>query len=256
MIVVVEADASSHIVNATTNTAASAASHTGASRGRRRRLAYSLRMRPIILRPWAILLAAGGSRRFGRPKQLVRIRGETFLRHAATLALAACPERCVVVLGAHATRLAGELKELPVRIAVNRRWRAGLSTSLRTGLAALPASAPAALIMLADQVDVSPADLRRLLKHWRRQPRAIVASLAEGVRRPPAVLPRASFASLRRIRGDAGARGLLADPHRQVIEVGLASAAIDVDRPADLGRIRRRSAAREIASGLLDRRQR
>lgn len=192
----------------------------------------------MILRPWVILLAAGGSHRFGRPKQLARVEGQTLLRRAARLALAARPDGCVVVLGAHAARLTRELQGLPVRTVTNRRWKEGLSTSLRAGLAALPAAAPAALILLADQVALHPPDLLRLIRRWQREPRAIVTAHAQAARRPPAILPRACFARLRRLRGDTGAKGLMADPCLQVVELEMAAAAIDVDVPADLSRIR------------------
>jgi molybdenum cofactor cytidylyltransferase len=188
----------------------------------------------MILRPWVVLLAAGGSRRFGGPKLLARILRETLLHRAARVALCCRPAGCVVVLGAQAHRLERELKDLPVRIVVNRRWRAGLSSSLRAGIAALPTDARAALIMLADQAAIGPADLALLIAAWRRAPRAIVAARAGAVRGPPAILPRPTFRALQRLRGDAGARRLLADPGRRVIEVEIPGAARDVDRPADL----------------------
>ena len=198
----------------------------------------SLRMRAMILRPWVVVLAAGASRRFGSPKLLARIGGETLLNRAVRAALGARPAGCVVVLGARADELKRRLRAWPVRIVVNRRWRCGLSSSLRAGIAALPRQAPAALVLLADQVAVGPAELELLLAAWRRAPRAIAASLAGKVLGPPAVFPRRVFGDLRRLRGDAGARTLLADPRRVVTGLALPGAAHDVDRPADLRRLR------------------
>ncbi|HXV41415.1 MAG TPA: NTP transferase domain-containing protein, partial [Steroidobacteraceae bacterium] len=111
-------------------------------------------MRAMILRPWVIVLAAGGSRRFGGPKLLARIRGETLLQRAMRAALGARPAGCVVVLGARADMLKRRLHAWPVRMVVNRRWRSGLASSIRAGIAALPREAPAALLLLADQVRV------------------------------------------------------------------------------------------------------
>lgn len=188
----------------------------------------------MILRPWVVLLAAGGSRRFCGPKLLARIQHETLLRRAARAALGCRPAGCVVVLGAHAPRLRRELQGLPVEVVVNRRWRTGLSGSLRTGIGALPQGARAALVLLADQAAIGPAELELLIAAWRRSPRAIVAARAGEVRGPPAILPRATFGALRRLRGDTGAKRLLADPGRRVVEVEIPGAARDVDRPADL----------------------
>ena len=190
----------------------------------------------MILRPWVILLAAGGSRRFGAPKLLVRIEGESLIRRAARVALGCRPAGCVVVLGAQAAQLQRELRELPLQIVINRRWRTGLASSLRAGVAALPRSAPAALIQLADQAAIGPADLELLIAGWQRLPRAIVTARAGETRSPPVILPRHFFPEVRSLRGDSGARQLLRDPRRRVVEFEMPQAAWDIDRPEDLAR--------------------
>jgi molybdenum cofactor cytidylyltransferase len=193
-------------------------------------------MRAMIPRPWVILLAAGGSRRFGGTKLLARIHDETLLHRSARIALGCRPAGCIVVLGANGARLRRELRNLPVEVVVNRRWRAGLSGSLRAGIAALPVAASAALVLLADQAGVGPADLELLVAAWQRAPRAIVTAHAAGVRCPPAILPRQVFPDVRRLRGDTGAKKLLADPRRRLVEFELPGAALDIDRPEDLAR--------------------
>ncbi len=190
----------------------------------------------MILRPWVVLLAAGGSRRFGSPKLLARRHGETLLRHAARVALSCRSAGCTVVLGAHATRLAATVAGLPLTVVVHRGWRSGLAGSLRAGIASIPRTAPAALVLLADQVAIGPADLELLIAAWRTAPRSIVAARSSATLGPPAILPRSVFPELRRLRGDAGAKSLLADPSRRVIEIGIEAAAFDVDRPEDLDR--------------------
>lgn len=73
-----------------------------------------------------VLLAAGSSSRLGTPKQLLVVRGRTLLRHAAEEAVAAGCRPVVVVLGAYADRLAREIVDLPVMVAHNMAWRAGM----------------------------------------------------------------------------------------------------------------------------------
>lgn len=188
----------------------------------------------MILRPWVIVLAAGGSRRFGGPKLLARVGGESLLRRAVRAGLGCRPAGCVVVLGARAPELARELRGYPVRIAINRRWQNGLSGSIRAGIAALPREAAAALLLLADQPAIGPAELELLAAAWRRRPSAVVASRFDDTLGAPALFPRRWFAALRRLRGDKGARRLLVAHRRQVVGIELAAAGFDVDAPVDL----------------------
>jgi CTP:molybdopterin cytidylyltransferase MocA len=193
----------------------------------------------MIPRPWVVLLAAGASRRFGGPKQLARVGGESLLRHMARVALACGPAGCVVVLGARAPRLRRELAGLGVRAVVNPRWREGISRSLAAGVAALPADAQGALVLLADQAALGPADLEVLCACWRKSPRRMVAVRTGSTLGPPAILPRSVFPALRRLRGDHGARELLRDPRRCAIGIELPGAALDIDRPSDLAALSR-----------------
>jgi molybdenum cofactor cytidylyltransferase len=198
----------------------------------------------MIARPWVVLLAGGASRRFGGPKLLVRIGRDSLLRHMAECALASRPAGCVVVLGARATRLQRELDGLPVTVAVNRRWRSGLASSLGAGIDALPRHARAALVLLADQARIGPGDLQLLIAAWRTRPRSIVAAHARGVPMPPAILPRALFRDVRRLKGDRGARDWLRDPSHAVVAFEMPQAAEDLDVPEDLAALRRGRAPR------------
>ena len=187
-----------------------------------------------------MLLAAGGSRRFGSAKLLARFGGEALLRRAVRAALGCRPGGCVVVLGARAHSHARVLRGYPVRVAINTRWRSGIASSLKTGIHALPPEAPAALVVLADQIAVGPAELELVQAAWRRHPGRLVAARAGDVRLPPAVLPRRVFAEVRRLRGDRGAGDLLRDTSRDVIEIEMLTAALDIDHRADLQRFGRR----------------
>jgi molybdenum cofactor cytidylyltransferase len=186
---------------------------------------------------WIVILAAGGSRRFGRAKLLVRQGPITLLERSVRLGQAVAGPRCIVVLGARASRLAAALPFPTPVVVVNRRWREGMSTSLAAGLARLPRSARGALVLLADQYALTPQHLERLVARWRRNPGAIVAAQANGILGPPVLLPRSSFGAARRLRGDAGARSLLRSGHHAVRAVPLPLAAEDLDEPADLGRV-------------------
>ena len=86
----------------------------------------------------AVVLAAGGSTRLGRPKQLLTREGETLVHRAARLALASGASRVLVVVGAKADDVARAVSDLTVECVVNAQWRTGLAGSVRIAAEALP----------------------------------------------------------------------------------------------------------------------
>jgi molybdenum cofactor cytidylyltransferase len=187
-----------------------------------------------------VLLAAGGSSRLGRPKQLVRRGRRPLLTHAVLEAREALgPDALiVVVLGADALRLRALLRRTApdVGIALNARWQSGLASSLQKGIGALPIGTDAALVLLVDQPDVTAAALRRLLAAWRSRP--AVPAAARYARRVgvPAILPRRSWREVRALEGDVGARALLRG-RGSVTLVAMPEAAFDVDTLDDVKKL-------------------
>jgi molybdenum cofactor cytidylyltransferase len=192
-----------------------------------------------------VLLAAGGSSRLGRPKQLLVHEGKTLVRRAAEAALAAGCGPVVAVLGAQAHAVAAELAGLAVRTVHNEAWEAGLGSSLRVGLRALDAEAPAsaglavdaALVMLCDQLRVEAGHLRALVEAFTRSRAPIVASGYEETRGVPALFSRALFPELEALAPGQGARGVISRVPSRVVEVALAGGGEDVDTAADLARL-------------------
>ena len=182
----------------------------------------------------AIVLAAGASTRFGSPKQLVRLAGRPLLHTVVTRAAEITGNALIVVLGSQAAELAPLLKHSAGTIVVNHEWREGLASSIRAGVAHLPAACTGAMLVLADQAAVTADDLKRLAGSWRRQPQYIAAAMYAGTIGVPAIFPRASFRELSELRGDSGARALLRRNSDRLVRVAMESAAIDLDTPEDL----------------------
>jgi molybdenum cofactor cytidylyltransferase len=182
----------------------------------------------------AIVLAAGASTRFGSAKQLARVAGRPLLHTAVARATEVAGSAVVVVLGARAAELAPLLTHSPASVVINRDWREGMASSIRAGVARLPSTCTAVLLMVVDQAAVTAEDLKRLVGTWRRQPDYIVAARYGMTTGVPAIFPRSVFSDLALLRGDVGARGLLQRNRDRVVRVPMARAAIDIDTPEDL----------------------
>jgi molybdenum cofactor cytidylyltransferase len=183
---------------------------------------------------YAIVLAAGASTRFGSAKQLIRIAGRPLLQTVVARAAEAVGNAVIVVLGARADELAPLLKHSADSVVINRDWREGLASSIRTGVARLPAACAAVMLVLADQAAVTAEDLKRLAAAWRRQPQYSAAAHFGTTTGAPAIFPRSRFRDLAELRGDVGARTLLQRDPDRVVRVPMARAALDLDTPEDL----------------------
>ena len=181
------------------------------------------------------MLAAGGSRRLGYPKQLVRHRARSLLVHALVAARGALPHGPVIlVLGAEVLRMRLAVRRaMPhVTVVYNRHWRVGLASSLNAGLAAVPKPTRSILVTLVDQPNVDGRALLRLLQAWRRRPGVAAAAHYSGRPGVPAVLPRRYWRAIRALRGDAGARTLLRGG--SITLVDMPEAELDIDTRDDV----------------------
>ena len=185
-------------------------------------------------RLYAIVLAAGASTRFGSPKQLVRIGGRPLLHTMVSRTADVTGNALIVVLGSGAGELAPLLRHSPGSVVINRHWREGIASSIRLGVARLPATCTGVMLVLADQAAVTRDDLRRLAGTWRRRPTLIAAALYAGTAGAPAIFPRSNFQALAALRGDSGARVLLRRSADRVVRVPMPSAELDLDTPEDL----------------------
>jgi molybdenum cofactor cytidylyltransferase len=193
-------------------------------------------MKPGGPRVGLILLAAGGSTRMGRPKQDLEWGGEPMLRRAARSAVATGCRPVVVVLGAHLEVTRAAVAGLPIDVAVNPSWQAGMGSSLNVGVGAILAAAPeldGVAVMLADQPLVTSAAVARLVAVFSEGRAGIVAAGYGETRGVPAVLGRAALRDVAALDPAGGAKRLIEGGRHHVAVVGVPEAAIDIDTPAD-----------------------
>ena len=185
-----------------------------------------------------ILLAAGGSGRMGRPKQLLVYQGKTLLRRAADTAAASPCRPIVVVTGAQHSELLPQLEDLDLIVELNDQWKRGMGTSLRAGMRALLARQPdasAAVVMLCDQSHVSPAIVTALVEAQRATAKPAIACAYAGTYGPPCLFAASQFPALLAIPDERGAKALLAAAAKRddLHLIPFPQGHIDIDTPAD-----------------------
>lgn len=184
-----------------------------------------------------LLLAAGGSSRMGRPKQLIEFEGRTLLRRAAeTLAATAC-ETKIVVLGAEADECLNELGGLDLITCVNSDWNEGMSGSIKAGLRRILEIEPATsaiIITLCDQPYITADIVDSLIEEYRQIRPPVVAAEYNNVFGVPALFSSEMFNDLLRLEGDGGAQRVIRKAGPNVLCIRVPEAAFDIDSTKDL----------------------
>jgi molybdenum cofactor cytidylyltransferase len=185
----------------------------------------------------ALILAAGRAERFGAgpddSKVLARIDGVSLLARVAKAAAGSRASSVIAVVGHASEKVEAELQGFAFDIVRNQNLDLGFSHSLRLGLAAVPATASAAVILLADMPYVSAEIIDSLILGFEAADPAPLAAMPvyRGARGNPVLLGRALFGQVETIRGDRGARFLLDKMRQGILEIPMDSQAIlfDID---------------------------
>jgi molybdenum cofactor cytidylyltransferase len=177
-------------------------------------------------------------------KLLQPLAGQPMVRYAAEAALKSAASDVVVVIGNEGQRVRTALDGLPVIFSENRDYSNGLSTSLISGLNALPADCDGTLVLLGDMPAVDAGLLDRMIAAFDPgEDRAIIVPVHGGKRGNPVLWARRFFDEMRTLTGDAGARALLAPYAGLVCEIEAGSDAplTDIDTEQALSAFRERS---------------
>ncbi len=192
----------------------------------------------------ALILAAGLSRRMGaRNKLLEEVDGKAMIVSVVDALLASRARPVIVVLGHEAGRVRTALEDHPVAFVDNPDFARGLSTSLRSGIEALPVDADAVVVCLGDMPRISPAHIDSLIDAFApADGRAICVPTVAGKRGNPVLWGRRFFDEMRTVEGDIGAREIIRRHADVVHAVAVDDEAIliDIDNPEDLAAARKR----------------
>lgn len=186
-----------------------------------------------------IVLAAGGSSRLGRPKQLLLWRGKPLVCTVAQTALSAGLSPVVIVTGSQGEEVRRALEYLPVSFTHNPQWETGQSSSVKAGLEALPEQVGGAVFLLSDQPQIPEALIRSLVEVHAQTLSPVVAPKVDGQRGNPVLFDRDTFADFRTLEGDAGGRRLFSRHQVTCLDWYDREVLLDVDTAEDYQKLLR-----------------
>jgi molybdenum cofactor cytidylyltransferase len=167
-----------------------------------------------------LVLAAGGSSRLGRPKQLLPYRGGTLLGHVVDVARACELDQLVVAVGGHASEVRATIDFRGATVVVNEAFGEGCSSSIAAGLSAVDPRCDVLALLLGDQPGVTPAMVDALLVGRDGAPLAVCHY--EDGRGHPLAFARSVFGALESMHGDKGVWKLLDRRADDVVDVAVA----------------------------------
>ena len=198
------------------------------------------------MKPAGIILAAGESSRMGRDKALLPFRDTTFLNNILSGFLPRL-DPVIVVLGCHAATIRESIDTGPFeetgrkwpRVVVNADYRRGMLSSLRTGIAALPATVEAAMFTLVDHPDVAMETLDKLLAVYRETGPRLVIPRMRGWRGHPVIAARAVLDEITGLPAEGSPKDVIRAHREETVFVEVEDAGIlrDVDTPGDYERL-------------------
>lgn len=184
----------------------------------------------------AVVLAAGLSRRMGRPKLVLPWGTTTVIGRVASVLLEAGASPVVVVTGGAHTLVEQALEGLPARTAFNPcHAEDQMILSLKIGLAELPMTIEAVLVALGDQPQIEPAVVEAVMTEYRASRAAIVVPSYQMRRGHPWLLDRQLWPTLLALAPPATLRDFLQAQAGLIRYLPVESASIlkDLDTPED-----------------------
>lgn len=186
-----------------------------------------------------IVLAAGMSSRFGRPKQLLELGGKTVLEWTLNACLGSQLESICLILGYKSQEiletLSGKMKHPRLNILVNQNYREGQSTSLQAGVHEIRNTHPSAMFILGDQPFIDSPTINHLLECFWVSEKNICVPFSKNKRGNPVIFSDLFFDLISSIRGDIGARGIIEDYPDHILRVPVARPSFfhDIDTKKD-----------------------
>ncbi len=187
---------------------------------------------------WVIILAAGESRRMGKPKLLLRFGEKTIIETVTESVLASGVKNVLVVLGAAQKRIEAVIKDYHLKVIHNPDYRKGMLSSVQRGFRSLPLDCSAVVVVLGDQPGLRSDVIDELVAAYSKSGRGIVLPVYRGERGHPVLIDRKYQPEIEALSPDVGLRGVVYRHPEDILEVEVETPAVlkDIDDESDYRR--------------------
>jgi molybdenum cofactor cytidylyltransferase len=184
---------------------------------------------------WAMILAAGMSRRMGKTKLLLPFGKKTIIETVVQNVVSSKVDETLVVLGSEQEKIEEKIRNFPVRSVFNPDFRKGMLSSVLCGLKALPVEARAMVIVLGDQPSVSKQTIDRIVDEYQKTGKGIVLPVYKKERGHPVLIDMKYREEVEALSPDIGLRGTVYSHPEDILEVDVDTPSIlqDIDDEAD-----------------------
>jgi molybdenum cofactor cytidylyltransferase len=168
---------------------------------------------------WSIILAAGESKRMGRPKMLLSINGKTMIEQVINNVTSSNTDNIIVVLGAHHDLLVDLIKKTEVEYCINGNYKDGMLSSIHCGFKNLPSDFEAAIIFQGDQPLIPPSVINIIIAAYKETDEGIVIPIHKGKRGHPILIDRKYIDEIEKLKSSEGLRSLSYKHPDDVLEI-------------------------------------
>jgi len=184
---------------------------------------------------WAMILAAGESKRMGKPKLLLPYGEKTIIETIVETIVSSNVENTLVILGSDREKIEEKIKNSPVEIVYNRDFRSGMLSSVQCGLKTLPEETRAVLVVLGDQPKISADVINKLIDAYKSTGKGIVLPAYKKERGHPVLIDLKYGEEVESLSPEVGLRGTVYNHPEDILEVEVETPSIfqDIDDESD-----------------------
>ena len=187
---------------------------------------------------WGMILAAGESKRMGKPKLLLPFGEKTIIERVIDSVIQSKLDDVLVVLGAHREKIEKKIKDFSIKIVVNPDFKNDMLSSVQCGFRALPEDVEASLVILGDQPEISSALINKIVEAYKKSKKGIVLPVFRKNRGHPVLIDMKYQGEIEDLNPDLGLRNLVYKHAEDILEVEVITPSIlqDIDTIEDYNR--------------------